>query len=93
MVHAWVDQKVMPIHLIVWQYAYLKVILWYFFLHTMSETATHNHTTQTHNKNHHHGGGAACPSSGMDLMNLHCLRGGGLADIFSKDVVEGFCSN
>jgi hypothetical protein len=33
-------------------------------------------TQETTNKHHHHGDGAACPSSGMDSMIPHHLRGG-----------------
>jgi hypothetical protein len=49
MVHTWVGQKVMPINLIVRQYAYVKVMFWYFFTYDelrQQETATHNTNTE-----------------------------------------------
>jgi hypothetical protein len=77
LVHGWAKKK--PIDLILRQYAYLKVMFLYFFISKEREDQKRKrpqHTTQTHNKHHHHSGGAACPSSGMDLMNPHCPRGG-----------------
>ncbi len=75
MVQANVGQKVTPINLIVRQYMYLKVMLWYFLTYNEWDRITH-HTSQTHNKHHHHGDGATCPSSSKYLMNPCCLRGG-----------------
>jgi hypothetical protein len=56
---------------------YLKVICVPNFTYNGFVTSqVHPQQHKQHDKQHHHGGGAACPSSGVDLMNPCRLSGG-----------------